>query len=335
MSCGIGASILVSVPSKSLPVVKQFKFPPAAQRSCTGGTPYDEAEPCSITLAQRGANSSLELNGDSRVLSGFVSRSFDRISDELSDMRPKQFGASAFQKDDSCKDEYLIQLTERQKDEDACLLSSRYVHCLNKVYDCKGADQSHHPSTPTRSYTATPTKPAQSSPLMSPSSLSSMNGILMPMPDFKGASLEVNTPRSICCDACAGCADTCGDPDCRRCASKLSSVQSRTPILESISCMGASKRLPSYSMCQVQRLCKNGKCLLIAEGNVYDATGFLDSHPAGAASIARKVGQDCTVDFGFHSVKARKEIWSPLQIGKLVPCRVHGPSKDKSICSLQ
>jgi cytochrome b involved in lipid metabolism len=107
------------------------------------------------------------------------------------------------------------------------------------------------------------------------------------------------------------------------------------PILESISCIGASKRFPRYSICQVQRLCRNGACLIMAEGNIYDATGFLDSHPAGAASIARKAGQDCTVDFGFHSVKARKGVWASLQIGTLVPCAVHGPSKDRSVCSVQ
>merc|ERR1719160_1566063 len=83
-------------------------------------------------------------------------------------------------------------------------------------------------------------------------------------------------------------------------------------------------------MCQVKRRCRQGECLIIAHNSVYDATEFLKSHPAGPRAIISKAGQDCTTDFDFHSISARKEIWRPLKVGAVGPCTVHGPMPSKS-----
>ena len=47
-------------------------------------------------------------------------------------------------------------------------------------------------------------------------------------------------------------------------------------------------------------------CWLIANGNVYNATPYLNDHPAGARAILRRAGKDCTTDFEFHSSSAQK-----------------------------
>jgi len=67
---------------------------------------------------------------------------------------------------------------------------------------------------------------------------------------------------------------------------------------------------------EVSRHSTRGDCWLIAHGNVYDVTAFLDSHPAGPASILRHAGTDATRDFDFHSRGAQK-LWAKFQVGYL------------------
>jgi hypothetical protein len=149
-------------------------------------------------------------------------------------------------------------------------------------------------------------------------------------PEMKISRQDIKT-NFICCDACAGCGDKCGDPKCLRCANK----PSKQPISDSGffgRLTGSGSRLQAYSICQVKRCCQNGQHLITAHGKVYDATKFLNCHPAGPRAILKKVGQDCTIDFDFHSAKARKEIWGPLEVGRLVTCAVHGPAQTQTSC---
>jgi predicted heme/steroid binding protein len=62
-------------------------------------------------------------------------------------------------------------------------------------------------------------------------------------------------------------------------------------------------------------------CWLISHGNVYDVTPFLESHPAGPASILRHAGTDASRDFDFHSRGAQK-LWAKFQVGFV---HGHGP----------
>eukprot|EP01012_Entosiphon_sulcatum_P003489 TRINITY_DN11122_c0_g1_i1.p1 TRINITY_DN11122_c0_g1~~TRINITY_DN11122_c0_g1_i1.p1 ORF type:complete len:247 (+),score=30.74 TRINITY_DN11122_c0_g1_i1:99-839(+) len=60
---------------------------------------------------------------------------------------------------------------------------------------------------------------------------------------------------------------------------------------------------------------------LIAHGAVYDVTPMLATHAAGAASILRYAGTDCTRHFNFHSKQAQSSVWKQYVIGKVVPSR--------------
>ena len=100
---------------------------------------------------------------------------------------------------------------------------------------------------------------------------------------------------------------------CPHCSSKVS-----TPSESS----GATTA--RYTMCQVRRHSRREDCWLVAHGKVYDATGFIDSHPAGPRPILARAGTDCTVDYDFHSVVSQTKVWKPLCIGKTTAC----PLKD-------
>jgi predicted heme/steroid binding protein len=76
-----------------------------------------------------------------------------------------------------------------------------------------------------------------------------------------------------------------------------------------------------YTWEEIARHNKADDCWLVVNGRVYDATAFIPYHPAGTAAILRHAGQDCTLDFNFHSKTAQK-LWSKLQIGRV---RSEGP----------
>lgn len=84
-------------------------------------------------------------------------------------------------------------------------------------------------------------------------------------------------------------------------------------------------------MCQVRRHNKMEDCWLTAHGKVYNASGFMMSHPAGYKPILKKAGKDCTVDFDFHSPHARKTTWEPLLVGKLVRCQLKDPPSSNCV----
>ncbi len=55
---------------------------------------------------------------------------------------------------------------------------------------------------------------------------------------------------------------------------------------------------------------------LVAHGKVYDATGWVEMHPGGAAALLRRGGLDATRDFDFHTKRAHG-LWEATCIGKL------------------
>ncbi len=155
---------------------------------------------------------------------------------------------------------------------------------------------------------------------------------------------------SVVCDACPGCDDVCTLPDCRGCqekrerllahgymvvleawgrSSRKQSMQQRDqhggggsdvcmPIIVKPRAKGDAA--VSYSLCEIRRHRTLASCWLVAKGQVYDATAYLSSHPAGAIAIARKAGGvDCSEDFEFHSGKAQK-LWKHLRIGSVCTC---------------
>ena len=71
-----------------------------------------------------------------------------------------------------------------------------------------------------------------------------------------------------------------------------------------------------FTLEEVQQHNTAESCWIIANGRVYDVTSFLGKHPAGAQTILRRGGMDCTEDWEFHSGGAQK-IWKKLEIGKL------------------
>ena len=57
---------------------------------------------------------------------------------------------------------------------------------------------------------------------------------------------------------------------------------------------------------------------LVVHGNVYDATGWVLSHPGGVNAILNRAGgvEDASRDYDFHSDRARA-MWRTLLLGRL------------------
>lgn len=110
--------------------------------------------------------------------------------------------------------------------------------------------------------------------------------------------------HSSVCDACPNCGDVC--------AFKCKSSVVASSIKFFLVCARcAPYRLDSnsgvYTMCQVRRHNRREDCWLVAHGRVYDATRFIDRHPAGPSPIISRAGTDCTVDYDFHSLVSQRE----------------------------
>lgn len=110
------------------------------------------------------------------------------------------------------------------------------------------------------------------------------------------------------CDACQFCNDICKCPSCEKCTTKRNSLPH------------SPNRRGEYTRCQIRRHRTQTDCWLIAHGRVYDASSFISHHPAGVRPILCRAGQDCTVDYDFHSKVSQREYWRPLMMGKVVRC---------------
>lgn len=71
-----------------------------------------------------------------------------------------------------------------------------------------------------------------------------------------------------------------------------------------------------WSLADVESACRDGRCCITARGVVYDVTSFVDSHPGGSFAVLSHAGEECTVDFDFHSASAQRN-WTTLRVGRL------------------
>ena len=62
---------------------------------------------------------------------------------------------------------------------------------------------------------------------------------------------------------------------------------------------------------------KNGSYLLVANKCIYDVSEFKNIHPAGDKCIINKLYKDSSIDYKFHSKKAKK-IWDQYKIGYVI-----------------
>jgi cytochrome b involved in lipid metabolism len=133
------------------------------------------------------------------------------------------------------------------------------------------------------------------------------NGGTQELP-VQGCELSLN---SLEYNVCTHCRHICSTPQSSMCLEAdhypFSSVESY------------------YTICQVRHHCTADSAWLVVGDTIYDASSYLSRHPGGAESILRKSGGrvDCTVDFEFHSKKARG-MWKKHKVGKLRPCSSKG-----------
>mmetsp|Transcript_35607 Transcript_35607/g.75396 ORF Transcript_35607/g.75396 Transcript_35607/m.75396 type:complete len:173 (+) Transcript_35607:45-563(+) len=120
------------------------------------------------------------------------------------------------------------------------------------------------------------------------------------VPDLVGTE-EGDVTAKWECNACPGCSDVCGHPDCEMCVRK-----SATP--------------EAFTMCQVRRHNKEHDNWVAAKGYVYDLTGYAQKHPGGMKAIHRKAGQECSKDFDFHTKATQNKEWVKYRIGRLRRC---------------
>eukprot|EP00541_Cyclophora_tenuis_P017910 CAMPEP_0116575214 /NCGR_PEP_ID=MMETSP0397-20121206/19833_1 /TAXON_ID=216820 /ORGANISM="Cyclophora tenuis, Strain ECT3854" /LENGTH=147 /DNA_ID=CAMNT_0004104081 /DNA_START=28 /DNA_END=468 /DNA_ORIENTATION=+ len=147
---------------------------------------------------------------------------------------------------------------------------------------------------------------------MTITTMSSDSTTRMPLEDDERSmeSMASDSSASSCapqgeCDSCPFCADTCDDPTCEACESKMKS----NTKCHSLPFFGKNDE-KFFTMCQVRRHCTRDSAWLLVGDTIYDATFYLSRHPGGDKSILRKAGGvcDCSVDFNFHS-KHAKQMW--------------------------
>ncbi|CXI51674.1 conserved Plasmodium protein, unknown function [Plasmodium berghei] len=76
----------------------------------------------------------------------------------------------------------------------------------------------------------------------------------------------------------------------------------------------------NFTFCEIKRHCSIDDCWVVANGNVYDVTNFIENHPGGINCILNKASNDVSIDFSFHSKYAQTVVWEPLKIGRVISC---------------
>lgn len=112
---------------------------------------------------------------------------------------------------------------------------------------------------------------------------------------------------------CEHCKKTFGDLNCNQC----DEITPTSPLF------GSSSEEKYFTICQVRQHSTPDSAWLLVGDTIYDATFYISRHPGGIESILKKSGGqvDCTVDFEFHSKKARR-MWKDAKVGKLRPCNL-------------
>ena len=78
-----------------------------------------------------------------------------------------------------------------------------------------------------------------------------------------------------------------------------------------------------FTCCQVARRRRGGDLWLVAGGEVFDATLFMNDHPVGPLPMLRGKWRDNTEDMEMHSAAARRA-WRKLRVGTLRRCPKRG-----------
>lgn len=71
-----------------------------------------------------------------------------------------------------------------------------------------------------------------------------------------------------------------------------------------------------WSYAEIKESTNKGNVLLIAKSKVYDITSFTDHHPGGQYALKNNINRECSIDYDFHSYKAKK-IWNKYCVGRL------------------
>ena len=74
--------------------------------------------------------------------------------------------------------------------------------------------------------------------------------------------------------------------------------------------------MESFTYEDVKREIDKGRCIIIANGYIYDATEYLNKHPGGKYVIECSKGKNVDIHFNRHPRFAQKK-WEGFKIGKL------------------
>ena len=74
--------------------------------------------------------------------------------------------------------------------------------------------------------------------------------------------------------------------------------------------------MESFTYEDVQREIDKGRCIIIANGYIYDASEYLNKHPGGKYVIEYNKGKNVDMHFSRHPGFAQKK-WGEFKIGKL------------------
>ncbi|ETB59705.1 hypothetical protein YYC_03121 [Plasmodium yoelii 17X] len=167
---------------------------------------------------------------------------------------------------------------------------------------------------------------------------------------------EKNEKEEDTCNACEFCEDVCLFEFCKKCEMKRKELYikykkydlkiyqnklNRSIILNALTHKNVltneytkMKEIRDYkknfTFCEIKRHCNIDDCWVVANGNVYDVTKFIENHPGGINCILNKATNDVSVDFSFHSKYAQTKIWESLKIGRVIPCSKYFISEKKT-----
>ena len=74
--------------------------------------------------------------------------------------------------------------------------------------------------------------------------------------------------------------------------------------------------MKSFTREEIAELICAGRCIIIANDYVYDATDYLNRHPGGRFVLESKKGTVVDHHYAMHKPSA-KELWEDYKIGKL------------------
>ncbi|EAA16337.1 Heme/Steroid binding domain, putative [Plasmodium yoelii yoelii] len=135
---------------------------------------------------------------------------------------------------------------------------------------------------------------------------------------------EKNEKEEDTCNACEFCEDVCLFDEKNEKNEESEKKKKKKKYYNYI------KYKKNFTFCEIKRHCNIDDCWVVANGNVYDVTKFIENHPGGINCILNKATNDVSVDFSFHSKYAQTKIWESLKIGRVIPCSKYFISEKKT-----